>query len=540
MRDLYSKINAPYLIAGAFATLVLLASGTLAVAPYVAFLSPIAAFNVALPVALSLSILSILILALSCKMISNNKKIEVERNKFAQKKQELANVKQQLKSKVQELENKIALGEEAREAANKQEEQLNELTQEKQSLESEIEGLNKEIDQLKKQLTDAHQELNLAEQELTNIKQQLDDAIKELNNKDNQIRELEGKVRELNNRMTVVVDATSKHTEKLNNQLNRLTREKQGLDERLKELNKKVSQLECEKNNSLHYTEELCDENTKLNERVDSLMEELFQCKSESEENKLRLKSEYEDELRLRSEYKDKLNSELECKSREASSLKTQLAMLRGKVKKLEEEGESKNCTSSFVRDESILAEKRNLAKKLNQEKDKNKELESVLNDLNINYDNQRDKNFVLLKENEELKEELSSSKADKEELVNESIRAKNDHKEDVNKFEAKKREYVTKVVFTVLSIVKERVEEGFFNSAEQQYMQDTDRIQEGVDEFMQPIYGKLNIDNQQKFNYCPTMLEQLQDLLTAPCTQLADLGYTSRYSTPTNSYRTF
>jgi hypothetical protein len=53
--------------------------------------------------------------------------------------------------------------------------------------------------------------------------------------------------------------------------------------------------------------QELRDENTKLNERVDSLMEELCQCKSESEENKLRLKSEYEDELRLRLEYEDKL-----------------------------------------------------------------------------------------------------------------------------------------------------------------------------------------------------------------------------------------
>ncbi|WP_353272866.1 hypothetical protein [Wolbachia endosymbiont (group A) of Portevinia maculata] len=105
MGDLYNKANAPYLIAGAFATLVLLASGTLAVAPYIEFLSSVAVFNVALPVALSLSILSTLILALSCKMISNNKKIEVEKNKFAEKEQELESVKQQFESKVQELEN---------------------------------------------------------------------------------------------------------------------------------------------------------------------------------------------------------------------------------------------------------------------------------------------------------------------------------------------------------------------------------------------------------------------------------------------------
>ncbi|WP_265036768.1 hypothetical protein [Wolbachia endosymbiont (group A) of Anomoia purmunda] len=138
MRGLYNKANAPYLIAGALATLVLLASGTLAVTPYVKFLSSVAAFNVALPVALSLSILSVLVLALSCKIISNNKKIEVEKNKFAEKEQE--------------LENKIALGKEAKEAASKEVERLNnrlnELTREKQDLESEIAGLNEEIEWL--------------------------------------------------------------------------------------------------------------------------------------------------------------------------------------------------------------------------------------------------------------------------------------------------------------------------------------------------------------------------------------------------------
>ncbi|ONI56588.1 ATPase, AAA family, partial [Wolbachia pipientis wUni] len=41
-----------------------------------------------LPLILALATLSILVLALSYKIISNNKKIEVERNKFAQKEQE--------------------------------------------------------------------------------------------------------------------------------------------------------------------------------------------------------------------------------------------------------------------------------------------------------------------------------------------------------------------------------------------------------------------------------------------------------------------
>ncbi|WP_265033766.1 hypothetical protein [Wolbachia endosymbiont (group A) of Sicus ferrugineus] len=82
-------------------------------------------------------------------MISNNKKIEVEKNKFAEKEQELESIKQQFESKVQELENKIALG---KEAASKEVEelnnQLNRLTREKQDADKVIEGLNKEIEWL--------------------------------------------------------------------------------------------------------------------------------------------------------------------------------------------------------------------------------------------------------------------------------------------------------------------------------------------------------------------------------------------------------
>jgi chromosome segregation ATPase len=79
-------------------------------------------------------------------MISNNKKIEVEKNKFAEKERELESVKQQLESKVQELENKITLG---KEAAGKEVEvlnnQLNELTQEKQGLEKEVVELKAKV-----------------------------------------------------------------------------------------------------------------------------------------------------------------------------------------------------------------------------------------------------------------------------------------------------------------------------------------------------------------------------------------------------------
>lgn len=388
MRDLYSKTNAPYLIAGAFATLVLLASGTLAVAPYVAFLSPIAVFNVALPVALSLSILSTLILALSCKMISNNKKIEVEKNKFAEKEQELESVKQQFESKVQELENKIALG---KEAASKEVEelnnQLNRLTREKQDADRVIEGLNKKIEQLKKQLTDARQESNRKGQELK---------------------------------------AANKQVEELNNQLNEFTQEKKDLDERVKELNKKVSQLECEKKNSLHYTEELRDENARLNERVGSLMEELSQPQREVDSLERQLHElKYEGTLALLLEERiTELETCLKKRRKKVGELVVQLRKEKGETSSLQTE-----LKSAKEKEEEILSTKKlsELTKKMHQlaadleqkeklckelEEEKTKDLDKI-GELNKLLDQER-------KENEKLRDNNSKLKSSKKDLDDE------------------------------------------------------------------------------------------------------------------------
>ncbi|MFP3030311.1 MAG: hypothetical protein ACEY3M_03830 [Wolbachia sp.] len=103
MSNLLSEANTFYFIASSLATLTLLTS-----------LALIVTSNVPLPLILALATLSVLVLALSYQIISNNKKIEVERNKFAQKEQE--------------LENEITLGKEAEEAANKEvKNQLREL-----------------------------------------------------------------------------------------------------------------------------------------------------------------------------------------------------------------------------------------------------------------------------------------------------------------------------------------------------------------------------------------------------------------------------
>ncbi len=144
--NLYNKTNAPYLIAGTLATLALLASGTLAVAPYVAFLSSIAAFNVALPVALSLSILSTLILVLSCKMISRNKKLAAQGAELNEKTELAA-----------EQENTI------------------------QSLEPQIKGLNKKVSDLETKLDEISRQANGAatKDEVEELKAGLNGAAKD-------------------------------------------------------------------------------------------------------------------------------------------------------------------------------------------------------------------------------------------------------------------------------------------------------------------------------------------------------------------------
>ncbi|MFP3016392.1 MAG: hypothetical protein ACEY3L_17095 [Wolbachia sp.] len=120
MSNLLSEANAFYFIAS---SLTLLTS-----------LALIVTSNVPLPLTLALAALSVLVLALLYKIIRNNKKIEIERNKFAQKEQE--------------LENKITL---AKEAANKEAKKLNQkvneseaeresLLEEKESLEQKLEA----------------------------------------------------------------------------------------------------------------------------------------------------------------------------------------------------------------------------------------------------------------------------------------------------------------------------------------------------------------------------------------------------------------
>jgi len=118
-----SRANIPFLIAGAIASLTLLTSGVFAVAPYVAFLSSVAALNIAPPVIFILFALSAVVIVFSYKMIKRNKKsqenskAEVEElNKESRKEENtLAPIKEELeneeakenKKKLSDLEKKV-------------------------------------------------------------------------------------------------------------------------------------------------------------------------------------------------------------------------------------------------------------------------------------------------------------------------------------------------------------------------------------------------------------------------------------------------
>ncbi|MFP3023375.1 MAG: ATP-binding protein [Wolbachia sp.] len=74
MENTHDRGNTLPFIAGTLATLTLLASGVFAIAPYIAFLSPIAALGISLPITLIIFMFSIAVIAFTYKIISKNKK----------------------------------------------------------------------------------------------------------------------------------------------------------------------------------------------------------------------------------------------------------------------------------------------------------------------------------------------------------------------------------------------------------------------------------------------------------------------------------
>lgn len=92
MKSIFNKANSPYLVSGALATATLLASGVFAVAPYIGFLSPVAALNVGLPLIVVGAVFSVVSIVLSCAAISKNNTIAEKNKVIVQKTQDIEKV----------------------------------------------------------------------------------------------------------------------------------------------------------------------------------------------------------------------------------------------------------------------------------------------------------------------------------------------------------------------------------------------------------------------------------------------------------------
>ncbi|WP_353286706.1 hypothetical protein [Wolbachia endosymbiont (group A) of Anthophora plumipes] len=155
-----SKNNVPYLVAGALATLTLLASGVFAAAPYIGFLAPVAALSVGLPFIIGCAVFSVVTIALSYKAISKNKTISEKDVQLAEKVEEISKKDAQLakeEDKVQAQEQTIS-GQNDQLTKKEAEVKAKEEENSKQKIEinkknEEINNQKKEIEELKHKKT---------------------------------------------------------------------------------------------------------------------------------------------------------------------------------------------------------------------------------------------------------------------------------------------------------------------------------------------------------------------------------------------------
>lgn len=164
IREIMSKNNVPYYIAGTLAALTLLASGVFAAAPYVGFLAPVAALSVGLPFIIGCAIFSVVTIALSYEAISKNKTISEKDVQLAEKVEEISKKDAQLakeedkvqaqKQTISELEAKIQTQEQTISGQNdqltKKEAEVKAKEEEISKQKIEINKKNEEIDNQKK------------------------------------------------------------------------------------------------------------------------------------------------------------------------------------------------------------------------------------------------------------------------------------------------------------------------------------------------------------------------------------------------------
>ena len=233
------------------------------------------------------------------------------------------------------------------------------------------------------------------------------------------------------------------------------------------------------------------------------------------------------------------------------AELKTETEKAEQSERKLAQEKKAKENLGREVKGlnnqlSGLTQEKQDLEGKIEELGEKIKSLNEQLNGAQQ----------TLAKKKQELEQEREDFHFELEEM-------KNNHKTDMDKFKKQAEECLKDKEISVLSVVKERVEQGLSGSEEQQYMQDTDHIQEAVDKFMQPICEKLGINNQLDISsehssefkgtgentsaneqFSKPKPPYISTPTRSPYTKLnyasCDSGYSSGCFTSTNSYHTF
>ena len=170
MRNIFNKTNVPYLVAGALATLTLLASGVFAVAPYIGFLAPVAALSVGLPFIIGCAVFSVVTIALSYKAISKNKTISEKDVQLAEKVEEISKKDAQLAKEEDKVQAQKQTISGQNDQLTKKEAEVKAKEEENSKQKIEINKKNEEIDNQKK-IEELKHKKTFVPQAMKNIKE---------------------------------------------------------------------------------------------------------------------------------------------------------------------------------------------------------------------------------------------------------------------------------------------------------------------------------------------------------------------------------
>lgn len=337
------------------------------------FFPSLIAFNISPVLILYSCILSVLVTVITYKIISNNRKTEIEKNKSLQKEQELIKEKQQLEEKIQELENKITVRDNLIDQlipkeANDRENEIRELKSKIDDLNNKNVELNKKIGQLENEkynfsvyndeLTKENEKLRNKTSELKSqlcelrdiTKREIEEFKKKLNESFNQKLQEETslqnvKVNKLQEKITQLQRTLEKKTQEIK-QLNAQLNSKEELNQSLE---RKITDIDNEKKKLLSYLDEAKKQNEKLQDECDNHIKDLSELRKKNDS----LSNQIRKQMR---EHSDLENKNLSLK-RDVQELEAEIDKLRKKnielgeeIKKLKLNASSKSKGSDISR----------------------------------------------------------------------------------------------------------------------------------------------------------------------------------------------